>query len=144
MRIIGLDFGSKTVGVAMSDPTCTIATGLEIVRREKEDKLRRTLARIEEIIAEYGAELIVLGLPKNMNDTEGIRVVKTKEFGEMLSRRSGVPVVYQDERLTTVESEEIMKECGIRREDRKEYVDKIAAMIILQSYLDNKSMEDTK
>lgn len=136
MRIMGLDFGSKTVGVAVSDPTGLIATGLEIVRREREDKLRQTLARIEALIVEYEVGKIVLGYPKNMNDTLGERVEKTLAFKEMLERRTGLEVVLWDERLTTVEADEVMMEAGIRREDRKKYVDKIAAAFILQGYLD--------
>lgn len=136
MRIMGLDFGSKTVGVAMSDPTGMIAASLEIVRREREDKLRKTLARIEELIEEYNVEKIVLGYPKNMNDTEGERVEKTLAFKEMLERRTALEVVLWDERLTTVAADELMMEAGIRREDRKKYVDKIAAAFILQGYLD--------
>ena len=106
MRIMGLDFGSKTVGVAVSDSLLITAQGLEIIRREREDKLRRTLARIEELILEYEVEEIVLGLPKNMNATEGVRVELTEEFREKLERRTGLPVVMWDERLTTVRSEE--------------------------------------
>ncbi len=136
MRIMGLDFGSKTVGVAVSDPTGLIATGLEIVRREREDKLRQTLARIEALIVEYEVDKIVLGYPKNMNDTLGERVEKTLSFKEMLERRTGLEVELWDERLTTVEADEVMMEAGIRREDRKKYVDKIAAAFILQGYLD--------
>jgi len=136
MRIMGLDFGSKTVGVAVSDPTGLIATGLEIVRREREDKLRQTLARIEALIVEYQVERIVLGYPKNMNDTLGERVEKTLAFKEMLERRTGLEVELWDERLTTVEADAVMMEAGIRREDRKKYVDKIAAAFILQGYLD--------
>ena len=136
MRIMGLDFGSKTVGVAVSDPTGLIATGLEIVRREREDKLRQTLARIETLIVEYNVEKIVLGYPKNMNDTLGERVEKTLAFKEMLERRTGLSVELWDERLTTVEADAVMMEAGIRREDRKKYVDKIAAAFILQGYLD--------
>ena len=136
MRIMGLDFGSKTVGVAVSDPTGLIATGLEIVRRGREDKLRQTLARIEALIVEYEVEKIVLGYPKNMNDTLGERVEKTLAFKEMLERRTGLEVELWDERLTTVEADAVMMEAGIRREDRKKYVDKIAAAFILQGYLD--------
>ena len=136
MRIMGLDFGSKTVGVAVSDPTGLIATGLEIVRREREDKLRQTLARIEALIVEYEVTKIVLGYPKNMNDTLGERVEKTMAFKEMLERRTGLEVELWDERLTTVEADAVMMEAGIRREDRKKYVDKIAAAFILQGYLD--------
>lgn len=136
MRILGLDFGSKTVGVAISDPLLITAQGLEIIRRKEENKLRQTLARIEEIITEYGVEKIVLGLPKNMNDTEGIRVELTREFAEKLERRTGLPVEFYDERLTTVMADKTMMESGVRRENRKEYVDKIAATLILQDYLD--------
>lgn len=136
MRIMGLDFGTKTVGVAISDSLLITAQGKEIVRREKPDKLRKTLARLEELIEEYDVQEIVLGNPKNMNDTEGERVEKTKEFKEMLERRSGVPIVLWDERLTTVAADRYMMEAGIRREDRKEQVDKIAAVFILQGYLD--------
>ena len=139
MRIMGLDFGSKTVGVAVSDSLLLTAQGLEIIRREKEDKLRRTLARIEELSVEYEVEEIVLGLPKNMNATEGERVELTAQFKEKLERRTGLPVTLWDERLTTVAADKAMIEAGIRRENRKEYVDKIAASLILQGYLDSRS-----
>lgn len=137
MRIIGLDFGAKTVGVAMSDELLITAQGVEIIRRKSPGKLRQTLARIEEIIAEYGAEKIVLGYPKNMNNTEGERCEKTKEFKEMLEKRTSLPVVLWDERLTTVSADMVMMESGIRRENRKKYVDRIAAEFILQGYLDS-------
>lgn len=137
MRILGLDFGSKTVGVALSDALLLTAQSKEIIRRKEENKLRRTLARIEEIIVEYEVDKIVLGLPKNMNDTCGERVQKTLEFKEMLERRTGLEVILWDERLTTVAADEVMKEVGIRREKRKDYVDAIAASFILQGYLDS-------
>ena len=136
MRILGLDFGSKTVGVAVSDELLITAQGVEIVRRKSPSKLRQTLARIEELIEQYGIEKIVLGYPKNMNNTEGERCEKTKEFKEMLERRTGLEVVLWDERLTTVAADRSMMETGIRREIRKEYVDEIAAIFILQGYLD--------
>lgn len=136
MRIMGLDFGSKTVGVAVSDPLYVTASGLEIIRREQENKLRRTLARIEELVKEYEVEKIVLGFPKNMNNSEGERCEKTLEFKSMLERRTGLTVELWDERLTTVAADRAMIEVGIRREDRKKYVDKIAAAFILQGYLD--------
>ncbi len=136
MRIIGLDFGSKTVGVAVSDELLITAQGIEIVRRKSENKLRRTLARIEELIKEYNVEKIVLGFPKNMNNSEGERCEKTLEFKEMLERRTGLTVELWDERLTTVAADNLMMEAGIRRENRKEYVDQIAASFILQGYLD--------
>ena len=136
VRIMGLDFGSKTVGVAVSDPLLLTAQGVEIVRRKEENKLRQTLARIEELVVEYGVEKIVLGLPKNMNASEGVRVELTEEFKEKLERRTGLPVVFWDERLTTVAADKAMMEAGIRRENRKDYVDMIAASLILQGYLD--------
>ncbi len=141
MRIMGLDFGSKTVGVAVSDELLITAQAKEIIRREREDKLRRTCARIEELIEEYGVERIVLGLPKNMNDTQGDRAEKTREFGDMLIRRTGLDVVYWDERLTTVAADKVMMETGIRREHRRDYVDMIAAALILQGYLDHLAMQ---
>ncbi len=139
MRIMGLDFGSKTVGVAVSDSLLLTAQGVEIIRRKEENKLRQTLARIEELIVEYEVEEIVLGLPKNMNATEGVRVDLTLEFKEKLERRTGLPVYMWDERLTTVAADRIMIETGVRRENRKKYVDMIAATLILQGYLDRRS-----
>ena len=137
MRIMGLDYGSKTVGVAVSDALGLTAQGIEIVRRKSENKLRQTLARIEELAAEYQAEKIVLGLPKNMNNTIGERAEKTLEFREMLERRTGLPVVMWDERLTTVEAERTLMEASVRRENRKQYLDQLAAVFILQGYLDS-------
>lgn len=139
MRILGLDFGSRTVGVAVSDPLKITAQGVEIIRRKDENKLRQTLARIEELVKEYNAERIVLGLPKNMNNTMGERVDKTMEFKASLERRTGLEVVMWDERLTTVAADQAMIEAGIRRENRKDYVDMIAASLILQGYLDSLS-----
>lgn len=141
MRIMGLDFGSKTVGVAVSDSLLLTAQGVEIIRRKDENKLRRTLVRIEELIVEYEVEEIVLGLPKNMNATEGVRVELTNEFKEKLERRTGLPVIMWDERLTTVAADRTMMEAGIRREHRKDYVDMIAASLILQGYLDRKNIQ---
>ena len=137
MRIMGLDYGSKTVGVAISDELLLTAQGREIIRRKEENKLRRTLARIEELIQEFGVEKIVLGLPLNMDQTPSERSQLCLEFKDKIERRTGVPVVMWDERLTTVEADEIMDEVGIRGRERKEYVDMIAAQIILQDYLDN-------
>ena len=124
MRILGLDYGSKTVGVAVSDELLLTA--------QSPNKLRQSLARIEEIIKEYNVERIVLGYPKNMNNTEGERCEKTKEFKEILERRTGLNVILWDERLTTVSADKHMMESGIRREDRKKFVDEIAAVFILQ------------
>lgn len=137
MRIMGLDFGSKTVGVAISDELLITAQGVEIVRRKSESKLRQTLARVEELIQEFKVDKIVLGYPKNMNNSEGIRCEKTQEFKEMLERRTGLEVILWDERLTTVAADRTMMEASVRREDRKNYVDMIAAVLILQGYLDS-------
>ena len=141
MRVLGLDYGSKTVGVAVSDPLGLTAQGVETVWRKQENKLRRTLARIEEIISEYQVTEIVLGYPKNMNNTVGDRAEKSLEFQKMLEKRTGLPVVMWDERLTTVEAHRTMMESGVRREDRKKYVDKLAAVYILQGYLDHEGMK---
>ncbi|MBR6237862.1 MAG: Holliday junction resolvase RuvX [Lachnospiraceae bacterium] len=135
-RILGLDFGSKTCGVAISDPLLLTAQSLETIKRESANKLRRTMARIEEIVTEYNVGEIVIGLPKHMNDDEGERVALTREFGEKLCRRTGLNVVFWDERLTTVSAERVLQESGVRRENRKEYIDSIAATFILQGYLD--------
>lgn len=141
MRIMGLDYGSKTVGVAISDPLKITAQGIETIQRKEENKLRKTLARIEELAKEYEVETIVLGFPKNMNNTIGDRAEKSLELKEMLERRTGLPVVMWDERLTTVEAERTLIESNVRRENRKKYVDKIAAVFILQGYLDSLSMK---
>lgn len=139
MRIMGLDFGSKTVGVAVSDSLLVTAQGIEIIRRKEENKLRRTLARIEELVLEYGVEEIVLGCPKHMDGTRGVRVELTEEFKDKLERRTGLPVALWDERLTTVAADRTMMEAGVRRQNRKEYVDMIAATLILQGYLDRQN-----
>lgn len=141
IRIMGLDFGSKTVGVAISDPLGFTAQGIEIIRREQENKLRRTMARIEALIQEYQVTEIVLGYPKNMNNTVGERAEKSLAFKEMLERRTGLPVVMWDERLTTVAANHTLMEGGVRRENRKDYVDMIAAVYILQGYLDSLERE---
>lgn len=136
MRILGLDFGSKTTGVAVSDRLGLTAQGVETIVRKDEEKLRKTCARIEQLIEEYEIGTIVLGYPKNMNDTEGERVEKTLAFKEMLERRTGLPVILWDERLTTFAAEQILIESGVRRENRKSVIDKIAAALILQGYMD--------
>jgi len=140
MRIMGLDLGSKTVGVALSDPLMITAQPLETITRKEENKLRQTLARIEEIIVEYEVEKIVLGYPKNMNDSIGPRAQFSEEFRDKLTRRTGLEVILWDERLTTVAAQEVLIESNVRRENRKKYVDQIAAVFILQEYLDNIGM----
>ena len=139
MRIIGLDYGTKTVGVAISDALGITAQGLETITRKEANKLRKTLARIEAIIEEYEVEQIVLGFPKNMDNSVGERAQDCQNFGEMLERRTGLPVVLWDERLTTVSADKVLMESGVRRENRKAVIDKIAAVFILQGYLDYKA-----
>ena len=140
MRVMGLDYGSKTVGVAISDTLGLTAQGVETIWRKQENKLRQTLARIEELISEYQVERIILGYPKNMNNTIGERALKSLEFKEKLEGRTGLPVVMWDERLTTAEAERTLMETGVRRENRKQYLDQMAAVLILQGYLDRISM----
>lgn len=141
MRILGLDYGSRTVGVAVSDVMGWTAQSLETITRKEENKLRKTLARIETLVKEYEIEKIVLGYPKHMNNDEGDRCEKTESFKEMLERRTGLPVILQDERMSTASAERILMEGGVRRENRKEFVDKMAAAFILQTYLDRLSHE---
>jgi putative Holliday junction resolvase len=136
MRVLGLDYGSKTVGVAVSDPLGFTAQAVETIWRKQENKLRKTLARIDELISEYQVGEIVVGYPKNMNNTIGERAVKSLEFKEMLEKRTGLPVVMWDERLTTLEANRTLMESGVRRENRKQYLDELAAVFILQGYLD--------
>ena len=140
-RILGLDYGSKTVGVAVSDALGITAQAVEIIRRKSENKLRQTLARLEQLIEEYDIGSIVLGLPIHMNSDEGDRARKSLEFKELLEKRTGLDVIMWDERLTTVEAIEIMNEAGIRPQDRKQYVDKIAAGFILQDYLNDRELK---
>ena len=137
MRVMGLDFGAKTVGVAISDPLGLTAQGVETITRTQENKLRKTLARIETLAGKFEVEKIVLGFPKHMNNDVGERAQKTLSFKEMLERRTDLEVDLWDERLTTVAADRHMMESGIRRENRKQYVDEIAAVFILQGYLDS-------
>ena len=141
-RILGLDYGSKTVGVAISDPLLLTAQGLEIIRRQKPTKLRQTIARIGQIIEEYQVKQIVVGLPKNMDGTEGERCELSRAFAKTLEEKFDLPVAMYDERLTTVAADHVMKETGLKvHTDRKKYVDEIAAMLILQGYMDRLSNE---
>lgn len=142
MRILGLDYGTKTVGVAVSDALGLTAQAVETITRKEENKLRRTCARIEELIREYGVERIVLGFPKHMNNDVGERAEKSLEFRDMLHRRTGLEVIMWDERLTTVEAERTLIESGVRRENRKKHIDQIAAVFILQGYLDMLRMKE--
>lgn len=137
MRIMGLDFGSRTCGVALTDELLLTAQPKEIIRRERPSQLRKTLQRIEELIGENNVGMIVLGLPLNMDDSQGERATLTLEFQDKLQRRTGLPVVMSDERLTTVEADEFMDEMGIRGADRKKYVDMLAAAVILRDYMNS-------
>lgn len=137
MRIMGLDYGTKTVGVAVSDGLGITAQPVETITRKSASKLRQTLARIEELIEDYQIERIVLGYPKNMNNTVGERAEACEAFCADLERRTGLEVVLWDERLTTRESERVLQAGGMRREDRKTVIDQMAAVLILQSYMDS-------
>lgn len=143
-RILGLDYGSKTVGVAVTDALGWTAQGLEIIRRKQESKTRKTLARIEELVEQYQVTEIILGYPVMLSGDEGVRVEMCKLFKADLERRTGLPVAFWDERLTTVEAYEIMTELGIPKKDWKEYVDMIAAQRILQGYLDYRDDQKKK
>lgn len=136
MRIMGLDFGDKTVGVAISDELLITAQPVTVVERERSNKLRKTYQKLEELIKEYEVEKIVIGKPLNMNGTEGTRVELTREFSAELSRRTGLEIIEVDERLTTVEADRILEETGVASSGRKQHIDKMAAAIILQTYLD--------
>lgn len=136
MRIMGLDYGSVTVGVAISDPLLFTAQGIEVIHRKYENKLRRTLARIEELIEEYQVSTIVVGYPKHMNNSIGERAIKSEEFADTLRRRTNLEVILWDERLTTVAANNILSEGGLDYRQKALVVDKIAAVLILQGYLD--------
>jgi putative Holliday junction resolvase len=137
MRILGLDFGSKTIGVAVSDPFGWTAQGIEIIRREEENNLKKSIARIKELCTEYCVTDIVLGYPKNMNNTLGDRVEKTNAFKKRLEKELRLPVTLWDERLSTVAAERALLEADLSRAKRKQVIDKQAAVFILQGYLDS-------
>lgn len=130
-----MDYGSTTVGVAMTDALGITAQPGETITREKENHLRRTLAQISELIEKNEVGLIVLGRPVRMDGTDGTRVEKTEEFRAALAKRTQVPIVWQDERLTTVEADEILADQGIPKSERKKYIDSVAASIILRDYM---------
>ncbi len=134
-RVLGLDYGSKTVGVAVTDALGLTAVSLETIKREKENHLRSTYRRIAELIDEYGVELAVVGLPLNMDGSEGERAKLARQFAEELARRTGVDIVMQDERLTTAEAEELLAMTGKRRGNTKDRIDAVEAAIILTDYL---------
>lgn len=141
-RLMGLDFGSRTTGVALSDPMHIIASPLETITREKEGKLRPTLRRITELVRENDVGLIVLGLPLNMDDTKGERALKSESFKADLEHRleaEGLEagIVLWDERLSTVDADAVLEEAEIAVSERKQYIDKIAAAMILEDYMKN-------
>ena len=143
MRILGLDYGSKTVGVAVSDPLGVTAQRLETIWRKQENKLRRTLAQVEELVKEYEIEKIILGYPKNMDNSVGEQAKKTEEFAKELRRRTGLNVILWDERLTSVSAGRVLDEGEVKgRKERKKVIDKLAAAIILESYLGSIRMTD--
>lgn len=135
-RIMGLDYGSVTVGVAISDSLLLTAQGLEVIRRKQENVIRKTLARIDELISEYKVDTIVVGYPKHLNNTIGERAKKSEEFAEKLKQRTGLKVILWDERLTTVAANQVLSQTGLNYEDKSKVVDKLAAVLILQGYLD--------
>lgn len=142
MILLGLDYGAKTVGVAVSDALGLGATGVEIIRREKENHLRKTLSRIEELVREYKAEAIVVGHPVNMDGSVGERAEAAEAFAEMIGKRIDLPLYLCDERLTSIEAEEIMRLNGVPRKDYKKYVDMIAAQVILEDWMNNHTDEN--
>lgn len=142
MRILGLDLGSKTCGVAITDALMLTAQGLEVIRRKEENKYRKTLARIEDIIKEFEVEEIVLGYPKNLDGSISERCKKTEEFSSLLQRRTGLKVILHDERLTSEAAHELMIEAGVSREERAKVIDKVAATLILEDYLNNRKNQE--
>ncbi len=135
-RIMGLDVGDKTVGVAISDPLFVTAQPYETIKRRK---AKFDIDRIVEIVNDKEVSLIVVGLPKNMNNTIGPQSMKVMSFVDLIKKRIDIDIVYEDERLTTVQSEAVLIDMNVRRENRKTHIDKIAASFILQSYLDRRS-----
>ena len=136
MRIMGLDVGSKIVGVAISDPLGFTAQGLEIIQID-EEKEQFGFERLTELVEQYKVDKFVLGLPKNMNNTSGPRVEASKAYGEKIAQLFQIPVEYQDERLTTVAAERMLiEQADVSRSKRKKVIDKLAAQLILQNYLD--------
>lgn len=139
MRILGLDLGDKTVGVAVSDPFGWTAQGLEIIRRNNPNEHKQSLNRLAQIIDEYSVETIILGYPKNLDNSEGVRCEKTKLYKEYLEKRfQNIPVILWDERFSTIVANNSMLEAGLSHDKRKSVIDKMAAVYILQGYLDSK------
>ena len=140
MRVLGLDYGDKTVGVAISDPFGWTAQGLEIIKRNNPNEHKQSLGRLAEIIEEYNVETIILGFPKNMDNSEGPRCEKTKQYKEKLERRfPKIPVILWDERMSTMAAERSLLEADFDRKKIKTVIDKMAAVHILQGYLNSKT-----
>lgn len=132
---MGLDVGDKTIGVALSDPMFLLAQAKETIKRKKASL---DIQRLLEIIDENDVNLIVVGLPKNMNNTIGPQSMKVMSFVDLLKKQTDVEIVYEDERMTTIQSESVLIDMKVRRENRKQHIDKIAATFILQTYLDRR------
>ena len=146
MRILGLDVGDRTVGVAVSDPLGIIATGVTTIDRVG---IRKDTGKVIDFIREYDCSLVVMGLPLNLDDSDSVQTEKVRAFREMLENKlrslgplSKVKVVWQDERYSTTEAEEVLIDAGMSREDRKKIIDRQAAIVILQRYLDSMPAEE--
>lgn len=132
-RLLGLDIGNKTIGVSVSDPLGITAQGVTtIIRASKADDA----AALKALIDKYDVEKLIVGLPKNMNNTLGFQAKRTMNYADYLKEALGMEIIYVDERLTTSSAEAVLMQGGIRRENRKKHVDKLAAVLILQTYLD--------
>ncbi|ABO49313.1 Holliday junction resolvase YqgF [Desulforamulus reducens MI-1] len=134
MRIMGLDVGDKTIGVALSDPLGWTAQGLEVIRR---DTIEKDMNRLAQIISEYSVERILVGMPKNMNGTVGSQGEKVLAFIEKVKEKIDLPIKTWDERLSTVAAEKMLIQADVSRGKRKKVIDKMAAAVILQGYLDS-------
>ncbi len=139
-RLLGLDYGSKTVGVAVSDALGMTVQPLETIERKDENKLRQTLARISLLCADYDIQGIVCGLPYNMDGSEGLRAQKTREFVSLLEKRISLPIILWDERLTSIEASEILNETGVAKSEQKKFIDQVAAALILEDYIKEKGL----
>lgn len=145
MRILGLDVGTKTVGVAISDPLCVIATGITTIERVG---IRKDCGKVIDYIKEYDCEIVVIGLPLNLDGSDSVQTERVREFRTMLENKlkssgplSKVKIEWQDERYSTYEAEEVLIEANMSREDRKKIIDRQAAIVILQRYLDRMPRE---
>ena len=132
-RLLGLDIGNKTIGVSVSDPLGITAQGVTtIIRASKAEDA----AALKALIDKYDVEKLIVGLPKNMNNTLGFQAKRTMNYADYLKEALGMEIIYVDERLTTSSAEAVLMQGGVRRENRKKHVDKVAAVLILQTYLD--------